>query len=176
MILETDLKQIEQLAAARHDDFEVLRYQLQFDDALDDEKLDAAVEKIAAPIRAAIDCTRCANCCRSIPIYITPQDIAILAEGLGHTEQHINQYLVENPDDKDSEMRLRSCPCPLLKDNLCTVYTHRPETCRVYPAFAPEFRWTLENTIKGAVVCPIIYHVLCEVIERLPSLYPEIST
>jgi Fe-S-cluster containining protein len=172
--LEVDLTRIAELAAARHDEFEVLLYQLQNDDDIDDAKLDRVVEEIATPIRRAIDCTKCANCCRSIDIFIVPEDIEILAQGTGHTIMEVMTQFVENPDGGD-EMKLKSCPCRFLKGKLCSVYEHRPESCRSYPAFTPEFRWTLENTIQGASICPIIYNVLSELVERVDSLYPAIS-
>jgi len=172
--LEIDLTKIADLAAERRDEFEVLLYQLQNDDEIDDVKLDAVVEQIASPIRQAIDCTQCANCCRSIEIYIVPEDIPVLAEGTGRTLEEVTTHYVENPDSAD-EMKLKSCPCRLLKGKLCSVYEHRPESCRIYPAFTLEFRWTLENTIQGASICPIIYNVLSELVEKVGSLYPVIS-
>ena len=63
--------------------------------------------------------------------------------------------------------KLRHKPCVFLRDNLCSVYTQRPESCRTYPALTPDFRWTLAETIEGASICPIIYNTLIELLDRL---------
>ena len=56
--------------------------------------------------------------------------------------------------------RIKAHPCPFLGGKLCTIYSHRPDSCRMYPTFTPDFRWTLEDLLGGAGLCPIIYHVL----------------
>jgi uncharacterized protein len=171
--LETDLPHIAELAAARHDEFEVLRYTLELDDAVDDARLDALVEGIAAPIRAAIDCTQCANCCRLLDVYVTREDITRLAQGLNRpTKAVIAQYGDPQSLTREDEWRLRACPCPFLRGKLCGIYRHRPDACRNYPAFTPDFRWTLADTIEGARFCPIIYNVLSALVEQFDALYP----
>ena len=71
--------------------------------------------------------------------------------------------------------RIAAHPCPFLGGKLCTIYAHRPEACRLYPVFTPDFRWTLEDLLGGAGLCPIIYHVLdalgpaIEAYERPPA-------
>lgn len=174
--LITDPESLPALAAARQDAFEVLLHQLQWDDDIDDARLDAYVEQLAAPIRAAVDCTQCANCCRSIEVYIQPEDIPVLAQGVGRPVDEVQAEYVCHAADPE-EMRLRARPCRLLNGRLCGVYAHRPQSCRDYPAFAPDFRWTLENTIAGAAICPIIYNTLLALLERLDSkdTYEEIS-
>jgi len=166
--LETDLERIAALAAARRDEFEVLRYTLELlEDELPDPALDALVEQVAAPIIAAIDCTKCANCCRTLDVYVTPEDAARLADGL-----HIPvEAVIEGHVDRDTAAvgewgRLNCRPCAFLNGGLCRVYPHRPESCRTYPAFTPDFRWTLADTLQGAAGCPIIYHVLDALSQR----------
>ncbi|GAB4572273.1 MAG: hypothetical protein Kow0077_11240 [Anaerolineae bacterium] len=162
-MLETDLNRIATLAEARKDAFEVLRYTLEFiENELPDPALDALVERIAAPIIAAVDCTACAHCCKTIDVYLTPEDADRLAEGLQQPVQTVIDTLIdcEGAAMEGEWGRLRASPCPLLEGNLCRIYPHRPEACRIYPAFTPDFRWTLEDTLQGAGRCPIIYHVL----------------
>ncbi len=153
---------LELLAAARRDTFDLLRYTLEFADDIADADLDALVEAIAAPIIAATDCTQCARCCCTLDVYLTPEDAARLAEGLGCD---MEQVLAERVDRESAALvdewgKLRGSPCPFLVDRLCTIYPYRPESCRLYPVFTPDFRWTLEDLIPGAAVCPIIMQVL----------------
>ncbi|NDJ61251.1 MAG: YkgJ family cysteine cluster protein [Chloroflexi bacterium] len=173
--LITDLDMIRRLAAAQHDRFEVMRYLLEDEDALTDAQIDRLVDHIAAPIIAAIDCTQCANCCRVLDVYLTPDDAARLAAGLdlpvaAVTDRYIDHAAAAQVGEWG---RFRARPCALLNGTLCSVYAHRPQTCRAYPAFTPDFRWTLADLIDGAGLCPIIYNVLIALVaatDRLPLL------
>jgi uncharacterized protein len=159
--LITDLDQLETLAQQHHDDFEVLGYTLELYEDVTDEQVDAWVDSIAQPIVATIDCTECANCCRSLDVYVTEDDANRLSD-----EFHISLDNIETVIDRDSAHQVkewgkfRAKPCGFLEGKLCSVYEHRPETCRTYPAFTPDFRWMIDDIIEGTSICPIIYNVL----------------
>lgn len=162
-IYDQDLARIAALAAARQDEFAVLRYTLEFiEDELPDAALDALVEEVVAPIIAAIDCTACANCCASIDVYLTPEDADRLAEALNlPVADVIARYIDREAAACVEEWgKFRHSPCAFLEGKLCRHYIHRPDACRAYPALTPDFRWTLADTLAGAGRCPIIYHVL----------------
>jgi uncharacterized protein len=170
--LVTDLDEIRRRAAERHDEFEVMRYMLELNGDLSDTELDTLVERVAAPIIAAIDCTRCANCCRSLDVALTPADADRLAQGINVP---LDTILTEYPDHQRGQVMdewavMRGKPCPFLAGTLCSVYAHRPETCRLYPDFTPDFRWTLSHTIEGAGLCPIIYNVLSAMVPVVDAL------
>ncbi len=80
--LITDLAEVRQRAATQRARFDLLRLLLERRAKLDDAKLDAFVEQVAAPIVSAIDCTQCANCCRSLDVYLVEDDARRLADGL----------------------------------------------------------------------------------------------
>ncbi len=160
--LVTNLDQIRQLATKRHDDFAIMKYLLLRHDDLDDAELDGVVQALTDRVAAAIDCTQCANCCRTLDVYLTPADIEILA---ARTDRSYEQLLADVVDcDLDADIgewgRFRHRPCHYLDGKLCSVYAHRPDSCRAYPVLTPDFRWTLDDTIEGAAMCPIIYNVL----------------
>ena len=164
--LITDLHTIARLAEERRDEFEVIRYQFEFDDDLSDEEIDRFVDEISTPIISAVDCTACANCCRSLTIQIGTDDIEWLATGLRvSTEQFCQQHIEEQSDEDAPHVTgtFRQKPCHFLGGNLCTVYEYRPEACRAYPQFTPDFRWMFEWMLDGARVCPIIYNVLDQI-------------
>jgi Fe-S-cluster containining protein len=173
----TDLQQIQQLAQQRQDDFEVLRYMLEFDDDLNDSKLDAYIEALAAPIIAAIDCTQCANCCHSLDVYLTQQDAHRLAQGLNQPVDTVIARYIDRASaaSVDEWGKFAERPCPLLCGKRCSVYARRPETCRTYPAFTPDFRWTLADTIQGAGICPIIYNVLVALLDQVDTILRRAS-
>lgn len=170
--LITSLADIARLAAAHHDEFEVMRYMLQLDDDISDEKLDRLVDELAASVVAAIDCTQCANCCRHLEVGVTPQDIHRLSQGIHiPPEDIIARYVDVASAASDNEWgKFRQRPCPFLKGKLCLIYPHRPDSCRHYPQFTPDFRWILADLIEGAAFCPIIYNVLRTVSARVEDI------
>jgi uncharacterized protein len=168
----TDLEQLAQQAAEHHDDFEVMRYMLVMDDDLDDAQLDALVEHLAAPIVEAIDCTQCANCCQTLPVHLTPADADRLAAGLDiPLEQVMDQYIEAATSAAPEDWgQVRTSPCPFLEGKCCSIYPHRPGACRAYPAFTPDFRWTLRHIIAGADTCPIIYNLLTALHRQIDAI------
>ncbi len=171
--LITDPAALPALAAAHHERFEVTRYQLEAAvDSISDADLDAWVAGIAAPIVAAIDCTQCANCCRALHVYLVPDDLPRLAQGLGQDPAAVDAaYLDHAAAQVEGEWaRIVDQPCPLLRGTLCSVYPHRPQSCRDYPVFTPDFRWTQADLIAGATLCPIVFNVLHQVSAGVDTL------
>jgi uncharacterized protein len=172
MNIITDLKEIQHLAVERHDEFDVMRYMLELNDDISDEQIDALVDSVAVPIVAAINCTQCGNCCRSLEVCLVPSDAERLAQGLDiPLEAIMTHYIDREAGEKLEEWGVfKQRPCALLRGNLCSVYAHRPDSCRMYPQFTPDFRWTLEHTIAGAGLCPIIYNVLNAMVPLVDAL------
>lgn len=168
----TDLDQIKDLAQQQRDSFEIMMHQLQYDDDLPDETIDAFVEAIAAPIIEAIDCTQCGNCCRALIVYLTQQDVHRLAAGTGHTVEAFEAAYIDPLPARHPEEwgQFRHRPCAFLDGKKCSVYAHRPDSCRDYPFFTPLFRWMLPDIIDGADKCPIIYNVLAQMVQQVDVL------
>lgn len=159
--LVTDLNQLKILAKQHRDKFEVLGYSLELHDDISDEAIDAWVNSIAQPIIDAIDCTQCANCCRSLDVYLTVNDAQRLAKGFHISLDDISLMIDHVSAQKVKEWGMFDAkPCQFLEGTVCSAYEHRPETCRTYPALTPNFRWLIDDMIEGASVCPIIYNVL----------------
>lgn len=167
-----DLDANRRQAEANRDTFEVMRYSLEGNDEITDAEIDALVDAIAKPIIESIDCTECGNCCRALEVSLVSQDADRLAEGLHlPVEDVIARYVDrERGAAIDEWGTFRHRPCAFLRDRMCTVYPHRPESCRIYPLFTPDFRWTLEHTIEGAALCPIICQVLIAVAQKVDEL------
>lgn len=163
-----NLDEIRQRAHDRANDFDIMLHTLEFRAEISDEALDALVERVAQPIIHAIDCTQCANCCRSLHVYLTPEDSTTLANFVGLDEIAFDdQYINHDEAHVVGEWgRFADRPCRFLQGSLCGVYSHRPETCRTYPMLTPDFRWMLTDLIEGTSVCPIIFHTL-DAMERL---------
>lgn len=51
-------------------------------------------------------------------------------------------------------------PCPLLENDRCTRYEHRPRDCASYPHLQKDrFVSRASNTVANCSVCPIVYNV-----------------
>ena len=73
-----------------------------------------------------VDCTRCANRCKTMDIKFDDEDIERIA---GHlkiaTSEFMEAYL--EADDEDGPYKARQEPCPFLcDDDRCTIYDLRP--------------------------------------------------
>ena len=167
--LITDYNLLPSLAKQHQDEFEVLGYTLDLLEELADEQIDAWVDTIAMPIVEAIDCTKCANCCRSLDVYLTETDASQLGSLIDVPIDSILDHVAAHRVGEWGTFKAK--PCGFLNGSLCSVYSHRPETCRTYPMFTPDFRWTLDDTIEGASICPIIYNVLITLYRRIGELY-----
>lgn len=171
-MLITDLDEIKALSEQYRDDFEIMLHQLQFDDDLEEDKIDALVDTISAPIIDAIDCTQCGNCCRTLTVYLTQSDVQRMAEGTGHSVESFEATYIDPLPKRHPEEwgQFRNRPCAFLNGKMCSVYEHRPDSCRDYPFFTPLFRWMLGDIIEGADKCPIIYNVLIEMLSQVDEL------
>lgn len=155
--MQTSLDFIAAEAARRADDYEAFAHYIELQEH-SDEELDALVERIAAPIVEAIDCTQCANCCRNLDIYLTESDGQRLTEAVDVPLSSILDY--EQARTHNEWGMFTKKPCRFLDGNLCSIYPHRPESCRIYPVFTPYFRWTIDMILEGVEICPIIYNVI----------------
>ncbi|MFC1975620.1 hypothetical protein ACFLXQ_04415 [Chloroflexota bacterium] len=75
MVIETDLKYIEAMAAERADEnwkFRIFLKQLD----MDTQELDAIVHQITDEVSSQIDCTKCANCCKQVRPVLDKDDIS----------------------------------------------------------------------------------------------------
>jgi uncharacterized protein len=132
---------------------------------LEPEELDQRVFELTKRVWAGIDCTTCANCCKTVRPTFAEADIDRLARRLGiHRQQLIDDYLEpDEPGEDDNGWRTRTTPCPFLKDNRCSVYEDRPADCRGYPYLdQPDFAFRTIAMIERTFTCPIVYEVMEE--------------
>jgi len=95
------------------------------------------------------NCTGCGNCCRDTVVCLTDADVRRVADGTGERAQSFVQFYGEDEielsarspfwvtfDKKKAVMGLRwtGGHCLFLDEtNRCTIYEHRPVTCRQHP-------------------------------------------
>jgi hypothetical protein len=121
-------------------------------------KIDATVHRLNEEISSKIDCTACANCCKTVSPVLDEEDIVRFAKGLGISpEQLRSQYLVEDEEGYTFNAK----PCPFLVDNKCSNYDHRPKACASYPHLHKnDFVFRTIGVINNCSVCPIAFNVV----------------
>jgi Fe-S-cluster containining protein len=131
---------------------------------LDPEELDQRVLDLTHRVWAGIDCTACANCCKTIRPTFSHQEVERLARRLGIVrQQFIETYLEPRKAGGENPWQTRTTPCPFLKENRCSVYEDRPADCAGYPYLdEPEFASRSIAMIERTFTCPIVYEVMEE--------------
>jgi hypothetical protein len=126
--------------------------------SLDSEWVDQHVQELDVEISAAIDCTKCGNCCRSLMINVNEKEADELAAYL-HTERSdFDKQYIENGNN--GMMLINQIPCHFLNNNMCNVYEHRFEGCREFPGLQlPGFTKRLFSVFMHYDRCPIIFNV-----------------
>ena len=107
-----------------------------------------------------IDCLSCANCCKSSPPLIEPEDINRIAKHLSISKKQFKKkYVLE---DVNGDLSFITVPCVfLLEDNSCSIYDVRPSACRRYPHMDEDNFYKLRRLhSKNVLTCPIAYEVV----------------
>ena len=95
-------------------------------------------------------CTGCGNCCRRTTVMVTDEDVRRLEQGTGLPAREFVRFVGESDVELEKRspwwirvgkrralLALQHRPggaCRFLdEDNRCTVYEHRPVTCREHP-------------------------------------------
>ena len=131
------------------------------------KKVDRIALELHQEAFGIVDCTRCANCCRTLRIVVTDEDIPRIAGHLGmRPDEFIAAYLER---DEEEGYCVRTSPCPFLgDDSKCTIYGVRPEKCRGYPfTDKPDFASRTMNHADNAVVCPAVFYLVEQMKRRL---------
>ena len=160
-------ERVRHLAAEKRDENESLRRFLKWEGP-SPRLVDRLFRRFLVEVKAEIDCTQCANCCRQMSPVLRPRDIERLTRRLH----------VPNPQFRASHLQEQAdgfvfvrTPCPLLDGNRCSCYRDRPDDCRSYPHLQKKHMTTrLFGVIDDASVCPVVFSVLerlkAELLER----------
>ncbi|MBF0779061.1 YkgJ family cysteine cluster protein [Streptococcus cuniculi] len=129
--------------------------------------LDKIVQQMHREVFEEIDCTACANCCRTLGPLFTEADITRIAK-------HFRMKLSVFEDlylkvDEDGDKVFQAMPCPFLgEDNLCSIYDIRPKACREFPHTDCKKIYQINHlTLKNTLTCPAAYLFVEKLRERL---------
>jgi Fe-S-cluster containining protein len=119
-----------------------------------------------------VDCTRCANCCKTMNIVFEDSDVERIAGHLNMpTTEFIDKYL--EADAEDGSYKGRQKPCAFLgTDDRCTIYDVRPTCCREYPHTDKEgFTSRVMGVANNALVCPAVFWIVEQMKRRSSGRY-----
>lgn len=155
--METDLFRIRELSQEHDDENWEFRSWLKQNAP---DNIDGVVKALSQKYFALIDCTQCANCCRSLETEFKKSELHTIAKTLGQSiEAFEKQFMTEGAVNP---------PCPMLDGKLCSIYENRPEVCRSYPHLEqPHFTGRLMGVIDNVAVCPIAFNAYEELKTKL---------
>lgn len=117
------------------------------------------VSRLDQRISPRINCTDCGNCCKSLMVLINDTEADNLSRHLGQSREDFDQAYLEK--GSNGLMIMNRMPCPFLIDRKCSVYEHRFEGCKEFPALhLPHFKQRLFTTFMHYERCPIIFNVV----------------
>lgn len=121
------------------------------------KNLDKIVQQIHQEVFQEIDCTACANCCKTLGPLFTEADISRISKHFRMKLSAFEDLFLEV--DEDGDKVFKAMPCPFLgDDNLCSIYDVRPKACREFPHTDRKKIYQINNlTIKNTLTCPAAY-------------------
>lgn len=130
--------------------------------------IDSMAQKFNGDGFKAIDCLKCANCCKTMAPTFKRTEVKRIAEHLGMSyEQYFKKYLKV---DKEGDIMNRSTPCQHLgKDNMCSIYEIRPSDCSGFPhTHKRDFTEFIPEThIQNVDYCPATYFIVEKMFEKI---------
>ncbi|HEL2057016.1 TPA: YkgJ family cysteine cluster protein [Streptococcus suis] len=121
------------------------------------KNLDKIVQQVHMEVFNEIDCTACANCCRTLGPLFTEADITRIAKYFKMRLPAFEEMYLRV--DEDNDKVFKSMPCPFLGgDNLCSIYDVRPKACREFPHTDRKKIYQINHlTMKNTLTCPAAY-------------------
>ncbi|CRH88925.1 Flagellin N-methylase [Chlamydia trachomatis] len=121
------------------------------------KNLDKIVQQVHTEVFHEIDCTECANCCKTLGPLFTEADIQRISKYFRMKLSTFEEMYLEV--DEDGDKIFKSMPCPFLgEDNLCSIYDVRPKACREFPHTDRKKIYQINHlSIKNTLTCPAAY-------------------
>lgn len=124
----------------------------------DDKEIDSIVHELYQDVSSKIDCTVCANCCKTIQPILDKDDIAKLSKCINIAVTAFTEGFVTN--DEEGKKVLNQIPCTFLNNNKCIHYSSRPKDCNSYPHLHKRgFTFRLFGVLDNYSICPIVFNV-----------------
>jgi len=90
------------------------------------------VERLDAEVWKEVDCTTCANCCKTMTPTFTAADVKRIATHLHMSPKSFREKWLKKEDGSKDWVNTTQ-PCQFLVDNKCSIYEVRPADCAEFP-------------------------------------------
>ena len=126
----------------------------------DDRAVDRVAHRLHEEAFSIIDCTQCANCCKTVSPQFRKTDIRRIARQLNVKPTEFQATYLRT--DEDGNLFLKSPPCPFLgTDNRCTIYEVRPRDCAEYPHTQKKgFTFRTHGLAENSLHCPAVFYII----------------
>ncbi len=115
-----------------------------------------AVAEAEKEVWKEVNCTKCANCCKTMTPTYTRRDINRISKHFNMTYDEFYDKWLQKDENKDIVNQSR--PCQFLgKDDRCTIYAIRPTDCAEFPHLnRKDFRYQAKSKIynQNLPLCP----------------------
>ncbi len=126
------------------------------------------VAEVDATVWRDIDCTSCANCCKTMTPTFTTEDIARISTHLRMAPAAFKTKWLKKDDAKQWVNTTQ--PCQFLVENKCSIYEVRPADCAEFPHHDKkpfdEYNTTFKNNLVHCPATLTLVERLKKVVER----------
>lgn len=141
-------------------------------DTIVPEGMPELVAETDAAVWAEIDCTQCANCCKTMTPTYQRADILRIAKHLGMKPKDFKEkWLMQ--DESNGDFVNKQVPCQFLQDdNRCGIYEVRPIDCAEFPHHNKKpFDEYNETFIGNVIRCPATFELVSRLKKRVEQEY-----
>jgi uncharacterized protein len=126
----------------------------------DDRAVDQVAHRLHEEAFRIIDCTQCANCCKTVSPQFSKTDIRRITKHLNMKPIEFQATYLQA--DEDGDLFLKSLPCPFLgTDNRCKIYEVRPRDCAKYPHTQTKgFTFRTHGVANNSLSCPAVFYII----------------
>jgi uncharacterized protein len=118
-----------------------------------------------------VDCTTCANCCKTMTPTFSKKDITRISTHLGmQPKAFVDKWLKQDEENGDWVNKLQ--PCQFLVDNKCSIYEVRPKDCAEFPHHNKKpFDLYNDTFTQNVYRCPATYTIVNKLMIRIENEY-----
>jgi uncharacterized protein len=125
------------------------------------DKIDARAIEAHEHFFSRIDCTQCANCCKTRNAEFKKADVKRIADFKNVKPKDIVDQYLKIDEENPTAFLSKTLPCTFLEDNKCSIYEVRPTACKDYPNTQKKhFTSRSYSHSDNSLVCPAVFHIL----------------
>lgn len=163
-----DLQQFRRTAARRKGKLAAFLKKL---DEIVPEDMPTLVKQTDTSVWQEVDCTTCANCCKTMTPTFRKSDVLRIAAHLSMTPKaFVDKWLHKEEDTGDWVNKQQ--PCQFLVDNKCCIYEVRPKDCAEFPHHHKRpfdaYNETFTNNLDK---CPATYLLVSRLMKKVETDY-----